>query len=190
MIFIFLGAPGAGKGTQADMAASSQGWIHLSTGDVLREEVAKESDLGQAANEYMSRGDLVPDRLMVDMVAGRLAELNVDDVLLLDGFPRSRPQAEALAEALKTRAGGSGGVGSALYFRAPESVLTARLLGRGRKDDREDVIQNRLRVYSETTEPLVAYYREQGLLVEIDADRTVEEIQADVLDRIGAVLPH
>ena len=124
MIAILLGPPGVGKGTQASLAAQSNGWKHLSTGDLLREEVAQGSELGKRADEFMSRGDLVPDELMLEMVAERVSQVADDEVLLLDGFPRTLPQAEALAARTS-----SGAVGLSLYFTAPDSVLTARLMG-------------------------------------------------------------
>ena len=175
MIAILLGPPGVGKGTQASLAAQANGWQHLSTSDLLREEVAAGSALGKQADEFMSRGDLVPDELMLEMVAGRIAQVADDEVLLLDGFPRTLPQAEALAAKAS-----SGAVRLSLYFTAPDSVLTARLMGRGRADDTEQVIAHRLTVYRETTAPLERYYREQGILVEIDADRDIPEIQAEM----------
>lgn len=175
MIAVLLGPPGVGKGTQASLAAQSNGWKHLSTGDLLREEVAQGSELGKRADEYMSRGDLVPDELMLEMVAGRVSQVADEEVLLLDGFPRTLPQAEALAARTA-----SGAVRLSLYFTAPDSVLTARLMGRGRADDTEEVIAHRLTVYRETTAPLERYYREQGVLVEINADRDIPEIQADM----------
>ena len=175
MIVILLGPPGVGKGTQASLAAQSNGWEHLSTGELLRDEVSRKTDLGNRANEYMSRGDLVPDDLMVEMVASRIASQKPGDVLLLDGFPRTLPQAEALGAQAPSAA-----VGLALYFTAPDSVLTARLMGRGRADDTEEVIAHRLTVYRETTAPLERFYRERGLLVEIDSDRDIPEIQSEM----------
>lgn len=183
MIVVLLGPPGAGKGTQGSLAAASQGWIHLSTGDLLREEVARETPLGREARTYMDRGDLVPDALMVDMVARRLREIPQDQVLLLDGFPRTLAQAEALEKAI-----GGGAVALALYFHAPETVLTARLMGRGRSDDSREVVERRLAVYRETTEPLVAWYRDRGLLREIDADRPVSAIQEEMIEIVRNML--
>lgn len=183
MIVILLGPPGVGKGTQAQMAADKKGWLHLSTGDMLRAQVDADTELGDKAQLYMNRGDLVPDEIMVAMVAEEIQKLRSDQVLLLDGFPRTAAQAEALGE----RAPG-GAIRIALYFSAPKSVLTARLLGRGRKDDSKEVIEHRLDVYDETTQPLVSYYRDQGLLREVDADRTIEAIQTDVLQQVGGAL--
>jgi adenylate kinase len=183
MITILLGAPGVGKGTQAQLAAEAHGWSHLSTGDLLREEVAAGSELGTQASTFMSRGDLVPDEVMVGMVAARIDSLAPEDVLLLDGFPRTFVQAEALEAASP-----SGSIGLALYFTAPDTVLTQRLLGRGRKDDTQEVIQHRLSVYRETTQPLVAFYSERGILSEVKADRPVEDVQSDFLSTVQNAL--
>ncbi|MBC8371219.1 MAG: adenylate kinase [Planctomycetes bacterium] len=183
MIAILLGAPGVGKGTQAALAAESHGYTHLSTGDLLRQEVSSGSELGHSADEFMSRGDLVPDNIMVKMVAERITSFPVDQVLLLDGFPRTIAQAVALEEACA-----SGVVGLSLYFTAPKTVLTDRLLARGRQDDTLEVITHRLGVYAETTEPLVKHYADQGLLREINSDRAVDDIQADVLAMVSGAL--
>jgi adenylate kinase len=176
MIAILLGPPGVGKGTQAALAAESQGWTHLSTGNLLREEVAAGSDLGKQADEFMARGDLVPDEVMVGMVEERLKSIAMDKVLFLDGFPRTIAQADALAEQAP-----SGSIRVALYFAAPDSVLCSRLMGRGRADDTEEVVAHRLRVYHQTTAPLVSWYQEQGLLVEVDSDRDIDSIQTDLI---------
>jgi adenylate kinase len=180
MIAVLLGAPGVGKGTQAKLAAERHGWTHLSTGDLLRDEVARGTELGRQAGAIMQRGELVPDEVMTAMVAGRVREQAPGRVLLLDGFPRTLPQARALEAAA---AGGA--VALALYFTAPDRVLTDRLLARGRADDTRDVIARRLAVYRETTEPLVAHYRGRGILREIPADRAIDEIQQDLLRLVG-----
>jgi adenylate kinase len=176
MIAVLLGAPGVGKGTQAALAAERNGWTHLSTGDLLRAEVARGTALGRRADAIMRAGELVPDEIMVAIVAERIAALGDGETLLLDGFPRSLPQARAL----EARSSGRP-VGVALYFTAPDPVLTDRLLSRGRADDTREVIARRLAVYRETTAPLVAWYRDRGLLREIPADRAIEEIQKDLV---------
>jgi len=183
VIVVLLGPPGVGKGTQAKLAAKANAWTHLSTGDLLRDEVARGTELGGKSKDFMSAGELVPDELMVAMVAGRIAGVGADEVLLLDGFPRTVAQATALA----ARAPG-GSIRLSLYFQAPDSVLVSRMLGRGRADDSREVVENRLRVYRETTEPLVALYREQGILRQVDADRGIEDIQTDVLEAVREVL--
>lgn len=183
MIVILLGAPGVGKGTQAAAAAESQGYTHMSTGELLRQEVTAGSELGKSADVFMSRGDLVPDEIMVKMVAERISDFPGDQVLLLDGFPRTISQATALEEACT-----SGTIGLSLYFTAPKTVLTDRLLSRGRQDDTLEIITHRLGVYAETTEPLVKHYADQGLLREINSDRAVDDIQADVLSTVNGAL--
>lgn len=182
MIAVLLGAPGVGKGTQAELAASSQGWIHLSTGEVLRKEVAAGSELGNRAQSFMDRGDLVPDDLMLAMMGQRLVE-GEEDVILLDGFPRTLPQAEALAN---HPAGQE--IRLALYFTASDEELVGRLLGRGRADDSPEVVRHRLSVYRESTAPLVNLYRDLGVLVEIDGERDIPSIQADTVAAVQATL--
>lgn len=183
MIVVLMGPPGVGKGTQAKMAAERFGWRHLSTGDLLREEQARGTALGRQAGEFMLRGELVPDGVMLDMVAGRVRGLAAGDVLLLDGFPRTQPQAEALA----AKAAG-GLIRLALYFHAPDSVLVQRLLGRGRPDDTREVVERRLAVYRQSTEPLIAYYRGLGILREVAADRPIESIQHDMIRLVHEAL--
>jgi adenylate kinase len=185
MIAIFLGAPGVGKGTHAAAAAESQGWTHLSTGDLLRQEVGAGTDLGLKAKEYMDRGDLVPDDVMVGMVATRVESMSADEVLLLDGFPRTLAQAEALHEAAP-----EGALGLAVCFTASDETLVERLLGRGRTDDTREVVEHRLTVYRETTEPLVDFYKDLGMLREINAEREIKIIQSDTVEIIQAGLAH
>ncbi|MBC8328723.1 MAG: adenylate kinase [Planctomycetes bacterium] len=183
MITVLLGPPGVGKGTQAQAAAASQGWMHMSTGEMLRDEVGRGTELGLQADQFMRRGDLVPDDVMVDMVAVRVSQVPSKEVLLLDGFPRTLPQSEALVAKAP-----SGAIGLSVYFRAPDEVLVQRLLSRGRRDDAREVVRHRLAVYHETTEPLVGFYREQGILREIDADRSIEIIQEDLVRTVQAAL--
>ncbi|RMH02089.1 MAG: adenylate kinase [Planctomycetota bacterium] len=184
VIVVLLGPPGAGKGTQAAAAAAARtGWTHLSTGDLLREEVAAGSEVGRRAACYMERGDLVPDEIMVEMVSRRCQNLDPGGLLLLDGFPRTLPQAEALAGPATGRA-----VRLAVYFTAPDEVLVRRLLGRGRADDDEATVRHRLAVYHETTEPLVGFYQRQDLLRRIDADRDIPVIQTEFLEILDSVV--
>ncbi len=182
MIVVLLGAPGVGKGTQAQMAAETLGWTHLSTGEILRKEVAGKTDLGNRADSFMSQGDLVPDDLMVEVVAGRL-EGTEDEVILLDGFPRTLFQARALAEHPAGQ-----GIQLALYFTASDDELVGRLLGRGRADDTLEVARHRLSVYQESTAPLIDLYRDLGILVEIDGERDIPSIQADTVAAVRATL--
>ena len=183
MIVVLLGPPGVGKGTQAARAAETQGWHHLSTGEILRSEVGQGTPLGEEARSYMDRGDLVPDEVMVNMVAKHIRSLGKEDVLLLDGFPRTLAQAKSLAEAVP-----GGSIAGALYFRAPDSALEARLLARGREDDSAEILRHRLSVFRETAQPLVSWYQEQGVLVEVDADRSIEEVEKGVAQAVASLL--
>ena len=176
---LFLGPPGAGKGTQAQQLAASQGLLHLSTGDLLRAEVAAGTPLGQEAEAVMARGELVSDALVLAIVRSRLE--GHTGGWLLDGFPRNVAQADALA-ALLEQLGQQ--IELVVLMELDDAVLVQRLLARGRADDNEAVIRHRLEVYRQQTEPLIAYYRERGLLAPVEAAGTVEAIA----ERIAAVL--
>jgi adenylate kinase len=173
---LFLGPPGAGKGTQAQRLAEQQGLLHLSTGDLLRAEVAAGTALGQEAEAVMARGELVSDALVLAIVRSRL-EAHTGG-WLLDGFPRNVAQADALLAELDQQ------IELVVLMELDDAVLVQRLLSRGRADDNEEVIRHRLEVYRQQTEPLIAYYRERQLLAPVEAAGTVEEIGA----RIAQVL--
>jgi adenylate kinase len=176
---LFLGPPGAGKGTQAQRLAAAHDLLHLSTGDLLRAEVQARTPLGQEAEAVMARGELVSDQLVLAIVRSRLEAHNGG--WLLDGFPRNLPQAEAL-DALLTELQQE--IELVVLMELDDAVLIARLLGRGRADDNEEVIRHRLAVYREQTAPLIQHYRERGQLVAVEASGTVEEIGS----RIEALL--
>ena len=176
---LFLGPPGAGKGTQAQQLAESQALLHLSTGDLLRAEVAAGTDLGKEAEAVMARGELVSDALVLAIVRSRLQ--GHSGGWLLDGFPRNVAQADALAQLLDEL---GQQIEVVVLMELDDAVLVQRLLGRGRADDNEEVIRHRLEVYRQQTEPLIAYYRERGLLQSVEAAGTVEAIA----ERIRAVL--
>ena len=173
---LFLGPPGVGKGTQAQLLAASGGLEHLSTGDLLRAEVKAGTDLGKEAEQVMARGALVSDAMVLAIVRARL-ESNGGH-WLLDGFPRNLPQAEAL-DALLLELQQS--IELVLLLELDDAVLIQRLLGRGRADDNEDVIRHRLEVYREQTAPLIDHYRQLALLRPVEASGTVEEIQARIV---------
>ncbi|MEI6829465.1 MAG: adenylate kinase [Synechococcaceae cyanobacterium ELA445] len=176
---LFLGPPGAGKGTQAQGLCANRQLLHLSTGDLLRAEVKAGTALGQEAEAVMARGELVSDDLVLAIVRARLE--GHGGGWLLDGFPRNLPQAEAL-ELLLAELGQP--IERVVLLDLDDAVLLQRLLGRGRADDNEEVIRHRLEVYAEQTAPLINHYRQQGLLVSVEASGTVEAIAS----RIEAIL--
>jgi adenylate kinase len=174
---IFLGAPGAGKGTQAQILAESCGIPHISTGDILRAEVSAQTNLGLQAKSYMDKGELVPDSLILDMIRGRLSQPDAAKGWILDGFPRNVSQAEFLDNLLAEI---NQGYDLAINLDVPQEILVARLLNRAtiqnRPDDTEDVIRHRLVVYTEKTQPLIDYYDRKGVLRSIDGDRELGEV--------------
>jgi adenylate kinase len=176
---LFLGPPGAGKGTQAVKVAERRGLLHLSTGDLLRAEVAGGSELGKEAEAVMARGELVSDALVLAIVRGRLS--SHQGGWLLDGFPRNLTQAEALDGLLAEL---NQQIELVVLLEVDDAVLIQRLLSRGRADDNEEVIRNRLEVYRQQTAPLIEHYRSQGLLQAVEAAGTVDTIA----ERIGALL--
>jgi len=207
---VLLGGPGAGKGTQAERLAQTLGIPQVSTGDLFRENLKNETELGLLAKGYMERGELVPDKVTVGMVRERLSRPDAEKGAILDGFPRTIDQAEALGDLLAD-------LGSELavvpYIKVPEDVLLARLAGRWtcrqcgamyhqlwsapaeegicdrcggelyqRPDDTPETQKHRIEVYSEQTAPLIDYYRAKGLLVEVDGRPGIDEIQAQLLE--------
>jgi adenylate kinase len=163
---VLFGPPGSGKGTQAGRLSDDLGFRHLATGDLLRQARAEGTELGERAAEYMDRGDLVPDDVIVAMVRDAIARAG-DEPVVLDGFPRSVPQADALAAALGEQGRELSG---AVLIDVPDDVVIERISGRGqgRSDDNPETVRERLRVYHDETEPLVAYYDERGLLRRVD----------------------
>jgi adenylate kinase len=178
---LFLGPPGAGKGTQAQRLARTLGVPHVSTGEMLRRAVAQETDLGKQAEAIMARGDLVPDELVVAMVAERLDEADARCGYLLDGFPRNTAQAGALEAEI-----GRGTLEVALSLEVDEDELVTRMLRRaaelGRTDDNEETIRRRLEVYREETEPLLAYYPTRSVaVIAVDGVGTIDEVFTRIL---------
>jgi adenylate kinase len=214
---VLLGPPGAGKGTQAKLLQDKFGVCQISTGDILRKAVTEQTPLGKEASQYINRGALVPDSVIVDLVAARLKEKDCEKGFILDGFPRTIPQAKSLDAILKQR---GIGLNSVLSVQVPQDVVIERLAGRRtcrscgalshvtfsppkkagicdrcggelyqRDDDREETIAHRLRVYDDQTAPLLDYYRGQGLLREIDGVGAVDEIRARVTAALGDLAP-
>ncbi len=211
---VLLGLPGAGKGTQAERLAEALGVPHVASGDLFREHLDKGTELGRQARAYIERGDLVPDEVTIGMVAERLARPDCAEGFILDGFPRTVAQAEAL-ERLLDRMGVR--LDLVPYIQVREEVALARLAGRWtcrecgavyhtlfnppkqpgvcdvcggelyqRPDETPEAHRRRLEVYKEQTAPLVDYYRRAGLLVEVDGEQSIEDVQADLQAAIEA----
>jgi adenylate kinase len=180
---IFLGPPGAGKGTQALALAEKLQIPHISTGDILRQALTARSPLGIAAQSYMDRGELVPDNLVQAMVEERLQQSDINSGWILDGFPRTVSQAEFLAELLQKLGHGSVQV---INLDVPDNILIERLLGRGRPDDTEDVIRRRLEVYHADTKPLIGFYGDRQQLVYVNGNQPLEEVNTDLHQVISA----
>jgi adenylate kinase len=174
---IFLGPPGAGKGTQAQMIAADCDVPHISTGDILRSAVADNTDLGKKAQQYMSAGELVPDDLMLDLIRERLGQDDAQAGWVLDGFPRNVPQAEFLGKLLEQIAQPADFV---VNLDVTDEVIVARLQKRGRADDEEAVIRHRLEVYREQTEPLIDFYRNRQQLISVNGNQAMEAVYASL----------
>jgi adenylate kinase len=209
LILILLGAPGTGKGTQAKLLAEKRGWLHLSTGDMLRENVAAQTELGKQAKSYMDAGNLVPDELIIDMLVDRISRPDVDAGLILDGFPRTLPQAVALDEALT---GAGKAVDIAVNISAPDEEIVRRLSSRWlcrncghiassrlekcpncgsdqlyqRDDDQPDKVRNRLQTMK-PPQDMLSHYRKAGKLCEVDGLQSIEEVTAALLGCIEGV---
>lgn len=211
---VLLGPPGAGKGTQAQVISREMKLAHISSGDLFRENLKNQTELGKLAQGYMNRGELVPDDVTIAMVKDRLSREDCKEGALLDGFPRTPAQAVALSEML-TDMGQS--VHKAPYISVPAELLIERLSGRWtcptcgyvyneksnppkvagvcdldgtkliqRPDDKAETVKNRIHVYMEQTAPLIEYYRQAGLLVEVDGTRGIEDVSKDILAAIKA----
>ena len=201
MNLILLGAPGAGKGTLASYLIEKMGVPSISTGNILREAIKNNTPLGQSAKEYMDAGKLVPDQLVIDLLKERIAKRDCKSGFILDGFPRTIPQAEALDEIAK--------IDCALALEVPNEVIEKRMTGRRvclrcgatyhveanpprvadvcviRSDDQADVVRHRLETYHEQTEPLKGYYDAQGKLKSIDGTKGIHETEKFAVEALG-----
>lgn len=185
MRLVFIGPPGAGKGTQAERIVERYELAHLSTGDMLRAARDAKTDVGVQADQFMSQGQLVPDTIILAIIRERLGQPDCEKGYLLDGFPRTIAQAEALDSMLQER---GTPLDVVLELDVPEDELFRRLAGRGRADDQPEVIQQRLVAYRTQTAPLLDYYQKTGLLKSVDGLGTVDEIFqriVQVLDAVG-----
>ncbi len=206
---MLLGVPGAGKGTQAKRLSTALELPHVSSGDLFRENLKNETPIGEEAKKYLSRGELVPDEITIDMIEERLGQADGANGAILDGFPRTTRQADAL----ETMAGGS--VRAAIHVEVPIERLVERMSGRRvcrqgghvyhvqhnppketgfcdedgselyqRDDDKPETVRRRLKVYEEQTEPLIEYYRERSLLIEINGDQPIDNVTEDILSSL------
>lgn len=215
MNLILFGPPGAGKGTQAEKISAAFGLPHIATGDILREAVAKETPLGQEARRYMEKGELVPDEVVIGIVAERVAEPDCGDGFILDGFPRTIEQAEALERILDnmrwkidlvlniavsdeelvrrlSRRRVCRGCGTVYHldFNPPENGdVCDKCKGEvyQRTDDTEETIRRRLEVYREQSEPLIGYYENKGLLFTVTGKGSIDEIFSEIQERLKAI---
>ena len=182
MRVLLIGPPGAGKGTQASRIADHFDLARIATGDLLREQVANGTELGKVAKEYMDKGDLVPDDIVIEMTKDRMVEASEEGGYVLDGYPRTLAQAEAAYRWATAR-----GIqfDLTLYFEIEEDELLARLAGRAREqhrsDDAEETIRHRLEVFASKTRPLIDYYAHRGLLVNVDAIGPIEVVTKRIL---------
>jgi adenylate kinase len=185
---LLLAPPGAGKGTQGERLSAWSGARHVAAGDLLRVQALTGTPLGREIAAHQARGDLVPDHIVLDVLTPAVIEAAAAGGYILDGFPRTLPQATAAAE-LAADLGVM--LHAAIYLHAPEAVLTQRLLDRasqgGRADDRADVIRHRLRVYAETTGALVPYYEERGILIAVAADQPPDAVTAEIRTRLSGL---
>ena len=177
---LFLGAPGAGKGTQAELLSQSNSYLHLSTGELLRKEIEMNTALGIQVKDIMNRGELVSDELVLKIVRQNLVKDNKG--WILDGYPRNLSQANSLNEVLNEI---NQPLELVFYLDIPEEVLIKRLLLRGRNDDTEETIKTRVDIYKKTTEPLIRYFKDLSLLEYIDADRDLKIVSSDIKQKMA-----
>jgi len=211
MYIVMLGAPGAGKGTQAKIIAQEYNLVHISTGDLFRENLKNETELGRLAQQYMNKGELVPDDVTVKMVEVRLSSPDCTNGAVLDGFPRTPEQARALDMMLEEM---NQQVNLVPFIKVPDEILVERLSGRWmspsgrvyhekynppmvkwiddidgsqlyqREDDKPETVRHRIEVYNQQTAPLIDYYFKKGLLVEIDGTQSIEDVTEDIMQAI------
>ena len=185
-VLIFLGPPGSGKGTQAEILTKKLNFTHLSIGDLLRENIVNNTDLGKLASNYVKSGELVPDDLIIDLMDSYITELkderNVSGIIL-DGFPRTINQATALENKIKQL---NVSIKAVLNLNIADQEILNRLAGRGREDDKPELIKNRLKVYRNQTEPLLEFYKERSLLDTINGDQSETDVSSTIFNVLKA----
>ena len=186
-LLIFLGPPGSGKGTQAQILTKKLNYIHISIGDLLRENISNQTDLGKLASKYVSSGELVPDDLIIDLVNSSIVDLQGKESsskgVILDGFPRTINQAVALENKIKEL---NVFIKSVVYLDISDEKILSRLLNRGRDDDEPELIRNRLDVYRNQTEPLLMFYDERKLLNSINGDQELDDVNNNIMNVLRA----
>ncbi len=189
MYLVIMGAPGAGKGTQAKKLESELGLIQVSTGDLFRYNLKHETELGKLAQTYINKGELVPDGITIAMVRDRLIQGDCKNGVILDGFPRNPAQADALEDLLADL---NGKISVVAYIHVDQDELVERLLKRaeieGRADDNEETIRSRMVVFEEQTQPLLDYYGEKGLLVIVNGAQSVDDVTQELLEVVRVKL--
>lgn len=211
---VMLGPPGAGKGTQAKVLSEKLDIPHISSGDIFRENMSQQTELGKNAKVYINRGELVPDDITIGMIRERISRPDCEEGILLDGFPRTAPQAEALDNMLSEL--DKGQVDAVPCIMVPDDVLIGRLTGRRtcpqghvfhaifnppkedgicdvdglelyqREDDTVETVTNRINVYKKQTQPLIDYYQQRGVLLEVDGDQAIEAVLEAIISALGA----
>jgi adenylate kinase len=188
---VILGPPGAGKGTQAKRISTEAGIPHIATGDMLRDAMEGETEMGVRIKPIYDAGDLVPDDQMIELIRERLSASDTAEGFILDGFPRTVAQAEALDRGLEEI---DRELTAVLYFQVPDELAVERLhvrsLQEGRTDDTPDIIRHRLEVFHKSTEPVVEYYRSRGILVGIHAERPIDAVFAEVQEVLETASTH
>ena len=179
MRLLFIGPPGAGKGTQAGLVAERLGIPHISTGEMFRDHVARDTELGRKVGAIMAAGDYVPDEVTVAMLSERIAEDDAVDGFILDGFPRTVAQVESLDRLI-----GEDGLDRVVVFEVDEDELIERMLSRGRADDTEETIRNRFKVYLEQTQPLLDIYGGRGKTVSVDGLGGIEDVTERIIQAL------
>ena len=179
---LFLGAPGAGKGTQAELLSKNNSYLHLSTGELLRKEIEINTILGRQVKDIINSGELVSDELVLKIVRQNLDSDHNKKGWILDGYPRNLSQVSSLNKVLIEI---NQPLEVVFYLDIPEEVLVKRLLLRGRKDDTEETIRRRVDIYKKTTEPLIQYFKDLSLLEYIDADRDFKTISSDIKQKMA-----